>query len=582
MPVTSDSEIDKSKRTTEGEKEQDSEFNGLFDQEPSFKLSWEDPGSTTQRFKVSDLPREVSYSLKNLSRSNLIYASFAIFLLVIGGLYGIQRKSNVARPALVVEDKEPAPLPSDLTQSLCSAMIWKGELRKEFLGIQDLNVQLRVYDCLQFLKSPVLRDKFSKKMEFSELNLYKNIVHVVYSEAGVSAIDGDCSRSPKTKLCLADVWAYRTKGNKAKLKSELNKMVDANGLAISLVEVIKAEVALKEENWALFKKSVMSSVQACPKHLTGLRSEILTWAQISLLKRGSFADAANFGNINLKVLAGEDKNATWKSRFLAQYSSAGSKDKLIQYAFSKAGVVQLVKYPELFSLIVPEAVRLKLGAQILSRFDLVWDFQSLEGSSQRKSAEGVILWKARVLLSLRKNQEAEILLANWLQLSRSVSNDYWFVRGLANVRIGKWKQAQLYFNKAKQSGPIHWTLYWNLGFVAAKLGQSSLASEFANASMKDLVGPKMDRLAWMQLILAEDAFTRKNSATSVALTRRFLNTFPTDAAGWELLSRGLKHMGKRAESVKAGMKLDELEAQLRYYLTDRYLFAPNGPFSGLR
>ena len=111
--MTSDSEIDKSKRTTEGEKEQDSEFNGLFDQEPSFKLSWEDPGSTTQRFKVSDLPREVSYSLKNLSRSNLIYASFAIFLLVIGGLYGIQRKSNVARPALVVEDKEPAPLPSD-------------------------------------------------------------------------------------------------------------------------------------------------------------------------------------------------------------------------------------------------------------------------------------------------------------------------------------------------------------------------------------------------------------------------------------------------------------------------------------
>lgn len=580
--MANDSEIDKSKSTIEGGKVQDNEFNGLFDQEPSFKLSWEDPGPTTQRFKISDLPREVRYSLKNISRSNLIYACFAIFLLVIGGWYGIQRKSNVARPALVVEDKVLAPLPSDLTETLCSSMIWKGELRKEFLGIQDLNVQLRVYDCLQFLKSPALRDKFAKKIEFAELNIYKKIVHVLYSEPGVSALEGDCSKFPKTKLCLADVLAYRAKGNRAKLKSELNKMSDSNGLAISLVELIKAEVALNDENWPQFKKSVMSSVQACPKYLTGLRSEILTWAQISLLKRGSYTEGANFGNINLKVLAGEDKNSTWKSRYLAQYSSPGSKDKLIQYAFSKAGVVQLVKSPELFSLIVPEAVRLKLATQILSRFDLVWDFQSLEGSSQRKSAEDVILWKARVLLSLKKNQEAEILLANWLQLSRSVSSEYWYVRGLANMKIDKWKQAQLYFNKAKRSGPIHWTLYWNLGFVAAKLGQSGLASEFANATIKDVVGPKMDRLAWMQLILAEEAFTRKDSAASVALTRRFLNTFPTDAAGWSLLSRGLKHMGKRTESVKAGMKLDELEAQLRYYLTDRYLFAPNGPFSGLR
>ncbi len=580
--MASDSEIDKSKFSIDGAKEKDSEFNGLFDQEPSFKLSWEDPGPTTQRFKVSDLPREVRYSLKNISRSNLIYGAFGVFLLLIGGLYGIQRKSKVAKPALAVEDKVLAALPSELTETLCSAMIWQGELRKELPGIQDLNVQLRVYDCLQFLKSPALRDKYAKKMVFSEFNLYKNIVHVLYDEPGVSAFDGDCSKSPKSKLCLADVLAYRAKGNSAKLKVELNKVIEANGLAVSLVELIKAEMALNEENWALFKKSVMGSVQACPKYLTGLRSEILTWAQISLLKRGSFTEGANFGNINLKVLAGEDKNATWKSRYLAQYSSPGSKDKLVQYAFSKAGVVQLVKSPELFGLIVPEAVRLKLGTQILSRFDLVWDFQSLEGSSQRKSAEDVILWKARVLLSLKKNQEAEILLANWLQLSRSVSNEYWYVRGLANVRLDKWKQAQLFFNKAKQSGPIHWTLFWNLGFVAAKLGQSRLVSEFANATMKDVVGPKADRQAWMQLILAEEAFARKDSAASVALTRRFLNTFPTDAAGWDLLSRGLKQMGKRAESVKAGMKLDELEAQLKYYLTDRYLFAPNGPFSGLR
>ena len=578
--MTSDPEKDKSKPTFEGEADQ--EFDGLFDKEPSFKLSWEDPGPTTQRFKVKDFPRELRHSLKNVSRLHLVFGSLAILLLVVGGIYGIQRKSNLARPASVVEDKVLTPLPANLTETLCSAMIWKGELRSEFVGIQDQNILLRVYDCLQLLKAHSLKDKVIKKMTFPELNLYKNIVHVLYAEPPVSAFDGDCSKYPKTKLCLADVFLYRTKGHRIKLKAEISKPVEGNGLVVSLVELMRAELALNEENIALFKKSVMSSVQACPKPLTGLRSEILTWGQMGLLKRGTFTEAANFGNINLKILGGEDKNATWKSRYLAQYSSPGSKEKLVQYAFSKAGVVQLVKSPELFSIIVPEAVRLKLGSQILSRFDLVWDFQSLEGASQRKAAEDVILWKARVLLSLRQNQEVENLLANWLQMSPVVSNEFWYVRGLANVRLDKWKQAQLYFNKIKQSGLSKWTLNWNLGLVAAKLGQSSLAADFANATFKDVVGPKAERQAWIQFILAEDAYEQNNSAASVALTRRFLNTFPTDSAGWELLSRGLKRMGKRAESVKAGMKVDELEAQLRYYLTDRYLFAPNGPFSGLR
>jgi tetratricopeptide (TPR) repeat protein len=184
-------------------------------------------------------------------------------------------------------------------------------------------------------------------------------------------------------------------------------------------------------------------------------------------------------------------------------------------------------------------------------------------------------------LSLKKYQEAELLLASWLKTSSPVSGELWYVRGLAASKLEQLKQSQMYFQKARQGGLSHWALFWNLGYAAAKLGQARQASEFVVEALKDVGGARGERQAWMQLVLAESALKQNNGAGSVALTRRFLNSFPTDPAGWELLSRALKRMGKRAESVKAGMKLDELEAQLRYYLTDRYLFAPNGPFSGL-
>ncbi len=473
-------------------------------------------------------------------------------------------------------------LPKNLSTALCSSVMSEGALRGEFLKSKDPAVMLRVFDCLQFTKQFGMKVEFGNRFFGMDKRNYSNLIQLINGTSPVIDSKKTCDKNAPSEVCLTKLLTFRSKGFHQRVLNELKQYENSQGLFGATIQFLKAEIALSEGNIAIFKRSLIAAAQFVPKNLTGLRSELLIWGDIHLLHLGLWADAAYFANLNLKILEGEDTSITWVPRFLAQYSSAETRAKIVEHAFSKAGVIQLVKNPILLDFLVPDAVKMKNGATILGSLDLIRDFQLSEKHREGYGVERVILWKTRILLSLSRIIEAEKFLLSWVKNESKIDGETWYVRGLIAMRQGKYSEARTYLNTAAKYGYQGWTVQWNQGLVAAKLKKSSEAKGYAAAILKSPKGVKQEKEAWVQFLLAEDALARRDTAGGIAGVRRFLTLMPNNAAGFELLQKGLMQAGKRQEAVRAGLEVDKLRAQLQYYLTDRYLYAPNGPFSGVR
>ncbi len=473
-------------------------------------------------------------------------------------------------------------LPKDLSTALCSSIVSEGALRSEFLKSKDQSVMLRVFDCLHFTKQFAMKEEFGNRLFGMDKRNYINLVKLINGEKPLIESKKICDRKAPNEVCLTNLFAYRNKGFHQRVLAEIRPFESSQGLFGSVIQFIKAEIALSEGNIPGFKRALIAAAQFVPKNLTGLRSELLMWGDIHLLHLGLASDAAHFANLNLKILEGEDNSITWAPRFLAEYSSTATRSKVVQHAFSKAGIIQLVKYPVLLDFLVPDAVKMKNGATILGSLDLIRDFQMSKKYHEGYGVERVILWKTRILLSLSKVLEAEKFLLSWIKNESNVGGETWYVRGLIAIKQGKYGEAKNHLNLASKNGFKGWTILWNQGLVAAKLKKPAEAKGFADAVLKYSKGVRQEKEAWVQFLLAEEALSRRDAAGSISRVRRFLSLMPNNAAGFELLQKGLLLSGRRQESVRAGLEVDKLRAQLQYYLTDRYLYAPNGPFSGVR
>jgi len=484
------------------------------------------------------------------------------------------------RPSTPSQLGADSPLPRELEKSTCSQIIVNDSIRKEFLNSPKEAVQLRVYDCLELIGRFVERDSFGSRLKMEDSQIYPIISKFLNELPQLVERPKGCENIKLSIECLVRIqWEGRVDQGKKLDYEKLNNQ--ESGLFLVGITLVKAREQLKLGKVKNFQKLLLKSLIATPDYLTGLRSNILVWGQTKLLLAGEPQLARQLNQYHRKILDGEKEIYAWAPKFLYLYCFAEKREQLVNLAFSSVGAIQLVKSPIVIDLLVPEVLKSGVAADFLDQLEFVREFYQDENGKDDALGEKMTLWKARVLVFLQKPDEANQLLKDWLKNGYPPTSDYWMLRGIVARELADHKDALVFLKKAEGSASSRWVLAWNRSLEASRCGEHKQSQKYYEQFRKLSFYEGKEKEAWRLLLESELALSRRDYKSAYPKIKRFLRLMPLDPRGWELLQEVTEELGKKAESIKARMKVDEVRGQLRYYVTDRHLYAPLGALAGL-